>query len=329
MDVLVTIPVGDLRESFFPPRLRSELESLGDVTWNDTTSQFTTEQLRDHVAGVDVLVTGWGSPEVTPDVLEAADDLQLIAHTGGSVQSYVSEAVYDAGITVVSANDVMAKYTAEHAFSLLLSTLRAVPTLAADMAEGGYGADGIEIRSLHDSEVGLIGLGTIGRILLEHLRSFEVEVSVYDPYVEPEDIADVAFASLTDFETALDSEVVSVHAARTPETIGMIDADALATIPDGALFVNTARAELVEEEALMAELRSGRLHGAFDVYHEEPLPADHELRALDNVVLTPHVGGSQIREPLTEAVLADIERFDAGEPVSHGISKDQWRTMTR
>lgn len=329
MDILVTIPEGSLRETFFPPRHRDRIESLGSVTWNERDQNLSSNDLSEAIPGVDVLVTGWGSPEVTPAVLAEADDLALIAHTGGSVRSYVSAPVYDEGITVVSANDVMATYTAEHAFASVLSKLRAIPTLDADMKDGGYGADDVTIRSLHETEVGLIGLGTIGRTLLDHLRSFDVEVSIYDPYVDPSDLAEVEFARLTDFETALDSAVVSVHAARTPETIGMIDAEALATIPDGALFVNTARAELVEEEALLAELRSGRIDGAFDVYHDEPLPEGHELRSMDNVLLTPHVGGSQIRAPLTEAILDDIERFACGDDVEHAIPRAQWETMTR
>ena len=88
----------------------------------------------------------------------------------------------------------------------------------------------------------------------------------------------------------------------------MLGTDELAVIPDGALFVNTARAELVDETALLAELREGRFSAVLDVYHEEPLPADHELRSLDNVLLTPHVGGSQIRPALAASVLDDVER---------------------
>jgi len=326
MRLLVALPPGDLRESFFPSELRARLDSLGTVEWVDTS--LSESDLADRVDGVDVVVTGWESPRITADVVEAADDLGLVAHTGGSVAPVVSEAVYDAGIAVVSANDVMADHTAEHALALLLGGLRAVPSLDRSMAEGAWGPGEPDIRTLHGAEVGLVGLGTIGRKLLDHLASFAPEVTVYDPYVEPAALSSWPFASLGDLDAALDSTVVSVHAARTEETVGMVDAERLARLPDGALLVNTARAEIVEEDALLAELRSGRIAAALDVYHEEPLPADHELREMENVLATPHVGGSEIRPPLTAAVLEDIERWRDGDPLEGSIPREQWATMT-
>jgi len=329
MDILVTLPEGELRETFFPERLRDRLDSLGTVEWHDSSENLTETDLRERIQGVDVLVTGWGSPQVTEDVLEAADDLQLVAHTGGSVGSLVSGAVYDAGISVVSANDLMAKFTAEHTFALILADLRAVPDLDRGMGFGEWAGDDTDIRTLYERDVGLVGLGTVGRELLDYLTPFDVEVSIYDPYLDPEDLAEFPHAELTDLETALDSSVVSVHAARTEETVGMLDADRLAQVPDGALFVNTARAEIVDETALLEAVKSGRFRCALDVYHEEPLPPEAELRQVDGALLTPHVGGSQIRPPLTEAVLDDIERFGRGEELVHAIPCEQWETMTR
>jgi len=329
MDILVTLPEGEFRRSFFPARLRDRLESLGTVTWNPTQDDFTEAELAERIDGVDVLVTGWGSPSVTPAVVSAAKDLDLIAHTGGSVAGLVSEAVYEEGIPVVSANDVMADHTAEHALALLLSGMRAVPELDRAMRAGEWSGRDAAIRTLYGAEIGLVGLGTIGRTLLDHLAPFEPSVSVYDPYVDAADLAEWPFARTADLATALDSTVVSIHAARTEETIGMLGAEELAEIPDGGLLVNTARAELVVEDALLAELRAGRIGGAFDVFHAEPLPADHELRGLDNVVLTPHVGGSEIRPPLTAAVLDDIERLQSGDPLDCRIPREQWATMTR
>lgn len=329
MDVLVTLPEGWLRDTFVTDELRDRLESLGTVTWIDGDEQLSESELRDRIGGVDVLVTGWGSPQVTAEVVDAADDLDLIAHTGGSVGPHASEAVYDAGIRVVSANDVMADHTAEHVLGCIIARLHRIPALHADMRDGEWGAEAYDLQTIHRKRVGLVGLGTIGRNLLDHLSGFDVSVRVYDPYVDESDLADWPFAEKADLDAALDADIVSVHAARTEETIGMLDAERLAQIPDGALFVNTARAEIVEEDALLDELRSGRIDGVFDVFHEEPLPADHELRSLDNVLLTPHVGGSEIRPPLTEAVIEEIERFDRGEPLEREIPREQWRHMTR
>ncbi|WP_135363190.1 hydroxyacid dehydrogenase [Halosimplex halophilum] len=327
MDILVALPPGDLRESFFPPDLRARLESLGTVEWPD--ASLSEADLVDRIGGVDVLVTGWESPKVTAEVAEAADDLALVAHTGGSVAPVVAEAVYDAGIAVASANDVMADHTAEHTLALLVGHLRSVPALDRAVADSEWVPEDADIRTLHGAEVGLVGLGTIGRKLLDHLAPFEPDVTVYDPYVDPEALSAWPFASLGDLDAALDSSVVSIHAARTEETVGMLDAGRLSQVPDGALLVNTARAEIVDEDAMLAELRSGRIAAALDVYHEEPLPVDHELRDLDGVLATPHVGGSQIRPPLTAAVLDDVERWKDGESLEHRVPREQWATMTR
>jgi phosphoglycerate dehydrogenase-like enzyme len=323
------MPDSSLRTDFLPPAVRDRLTSLGTVTWNGSTENYTTAQLREQIDGVDVLVTGWGSPELTEDVLSEADELQLLAHTGGSVADIASRAVYDAGIPVVSANDVMADYTAEHTIAALLAQRRAIPGLDASMHLGEWDRTEHEIHTLHDATIGLVGLGTIGRKLLAHLAPFEPTVRIYDPYVDEPALEEYPFASFADLDTALDAEVVAIHAARTPETRGMLDAERLSAIPDGSLLVNTARAEIVEEGPLLAELRSGRLSAVLDVYHEEPLPEEHDLRDLDNVLLTPHVGGSQIRPPLGAAVVDDIERFAVGDSLEHRIPREQWATMTR
>lgn len=327
MDVLVTLPRGDVRDDFFPPALRDRLESLGTVAWNETTDHLTESELRERIGGVDVVVTGWGSPRVSADVLAAADDLGLIAHVGGSVAGYASEAAYDRGVRVVSGNDEMARFVAEQTIGAVVAHLRRLPALDRAMREGDWDA-GVTVETLHGSSVGLVGLGTIGRHLLDHLASWDVSVDVYDPYVEREALAAWPFASLAPLDDALASDVVSLHASLTPETAGLIGAAELARLPDGALFVNTARAGLVEEEALLAELRSGRIGAVLDVFHEEPLPSDHDLRDRDDVLLTPHTGGSRIRAPLTASVLDDVAGWRDGEPLAHEIPREQWARMT-
>ena len=175
----------------------------------------------------------------------------------------------------------------------------------------------------------LVGLGTVGRHLLSLLDPFDATVSVYDPYVSPADVAEHDAVTKATLEEALDSDVVSIHAARTPETIDMIGAEELATLPDGALLINTARAEIVQEEPLLEELESGRIRAALDVFHEEPLPADSPLRDLGNVQLTPHVGGGRLRTPFTEAIIDEIERHLDGRALQHEIPRGQYERMTR
>jgi phosphoglycerate dehydrogenase-like enzyme len=327
MDILVTMPEG-LRDDFFAEQHHDRLAALGGVAYNDTDEQLSERDLRERIPGVDAVVTGWGSPAFDEGVLEAADELDVVVHTGGSVAGYATEALYDAGVAVCSANRVMAKFVAEQVLGHLLAAKRRLVAADREMRDGGYPREQ-GVTTLYGAEIGLIGLGTVGRHLLLLLAPFDATVQVYDPYVSPAAVAEYGFVEQADLETALDSEIVSVHAARTPETREMLGAEEFAAIPDGALFVNTARAELTVREALTEELRSGRIEAALDVFHEEPLPEDSPLRDLENVQLTPHTGGPQVREPFTDAMIGELERLDEGRPLQHRIPREQWQTMTR
>lgn len=325
--MLVTLPT-DMRESFFTEDLYDRLDALGEVAYNETAEQFAPDELRERLRGVEACVTGWGTPQLDADALADADDLELLAHTGGSVADYASGTLYDRGVAVCSANRVMARFVAELTLGHAVGALRDV-TRSNDEIAAGEWPEGDRVGTLFGSSVGLVGLGTVGRHLLPLLAPFDVDVSVYDPYVSPADLAEYGFVEKATLPAAMDSAVVSIHAARTPETVGMVGAEELAAMPDGALLVNTARAEIVERDALLAELRSGRVDAALDVFHEEPLPADAELRSLPNVTCTPHTGGSRIRPPLTEAMVAEVERHADGRALQHEIPRGQFSRMTR
>jgi len=325
--VLVTLPHG-LREDFFTAEARRRLESLADVDYNGSDDQFTPDELADRLSGADAVVTGWGTPEFTAEVLADAADLELLAHTGGSVATYASDPLYDRGVTVCSANRPMARFVAELTMAHVLGSQRGLVGAHESIRAGEY--ESIRPgRTLLGGTVGLVGLGTVGRYLLALLAPFDVDVRLYDPYVPPVEVAEYGFVEKTTLEGALDAEVVSIHASRTPETVGMIGAEELAAIPDGALLVNTARAELVDREALQEALSSGRIRAALDVYHEEPLPEDGPLRDLENVQLTPHLGGHGPHEVFAETMVEEVERYFGGRALQHEIPREQADLMTR
>lgn len=326
VDIYVALTTS-LQADFLTPALRERFDSLGRVTFNDR-DRLTSEALADELDGTNILVTGWETPQLTPDVLEGAADLELVVHTGGSIAGLATDELYDRGVTICSANRVMAMFVAEHVLGHMLAAERAIVTSDRSMRDGGY--DRLQSPgTLLDSEIGFVGLGTVGRHLLSLLEPFGATVDLYDPYVSPAAVAEYDFVSLAHLEDALDSDIVSLHAARTPETVGMIGADELARIPDGGLLVNTARAELVEEEPLLSELESGRIRAALDVYHEEPLPTESPLREFENAQLTPHLGGSRTLTRFTEAMLDELERHLDGRALQHEIPREQFKHMTR
>jgi phosphoglycerate dehydrogenase-like enzyme len=327
-NVLVTLRTG-LRETLFDDDTRERLEALGTVTWNPGEEQFTPGELRERLRGVDVLVTGWGTQTLDGAVLEGADDLELVAHVGGSVASVASPALYDRGVTVTSANREMARYVAEAVLAMALTSLRDLPAVDREVRAGEWSSDRGRFESLFGADVGFVGLGTVGRDLLDLFDPFDVSVTVYDPYVDAgEPALDRPWVELGDLEAALDADVVSIHASLTEETLGLLDADRLAAMPDGALIVNCARGPIVDEDALADELAAGRLRAALDVFDEEPLPADHPFHE-HATLLTPHVAGAPGSDELAATVVSEVERFLAGEPLEGAVSRERFELMTR
>nr|WP_248910386.1 NAD(P)-dependent oxidoreductase [Halocatena marina] len=141
---------------------------------------------------------------MTENVLSEADDLRLLSHTGGTVAEIASQDVYEDRIPVASANDVMADHTAEHTIAALLAEWRAISALDTSMHSGEWNRTDHEINTLYDATIGLVGLGTIGHKLIEHLVPFEPNVRVYDPYVNKSVLEDYPFATFVDLDTALD-----------------------------------------------------------------------------------------------------------------------------
>jgi len=169
--------------------------------------------------------------------------------------------------------------------------------------------------------VGIIGASRVGRRVLELLRPFDLEACLSDPYVDAAEAARLGVRLVSLDELLAGSDIVSLHAPDTPQTYRMLDRRRLASIPDGATLINTARGALIDPEALNDELVSGRLNAVLDVTEPEPLPRDSPLRPLPNVFLTPHIAGSlgNELERLGRSVVEEVERLIAGLPLLHPI----------
>jgi len=177
--------------------------------------------------------------------------------------------------------------------------------------------------------VGLLGLGYVGRRSAALFRAVKAEVYAYDPYVSAEQMAAAGVRKAGLREIMSQCQVVSVHLPVTPETHHMLGAKELALLQDGCVFINTARSWVIDQDALLAELRRGRFWAALDVFDTEPLPVDHPYRTLDNVVLSPHVAG-MTRDSyygLTATMLEEIERFFRGEPLHHQVTREALERM--
>ncbi|MFC7101469.1 NAD(P)-dependent oxidoreductase [Nonomuraea rubra] len=171
----------------------------------------------------------------------------------------------------------------------------------------------------------MIGASKIGRRVIELLRPFELDVLVADPYLT--DDLGVPHVGLDELFERCD--VVSVHAPELPETHHLVSSARLARMRDGATLINTARGSLVDQDALVAELASGRLYAVIDVTEPDPLPADSPLYDLPNVLLTPHIAGSLGGELARIADLAvdELDRYARGLPFAHGVAAEELATL--
>lgn len=284
------------------------------------------------LAGADAVVTGWGCPPLSAPILARAPRLRLLAHTGASVRSLVTAESFARGVRVTQAGAAMAYAVGEQALALTLALLHQVHRFDHALRTGAdwHRAKAAPPRwELRGCPVGVVGASRTGRAYIELARAVGAQVRCADPYLSPAD-ADELGVELTDLDTLLrESRVVSLHAPVLPETVGMIGARELALLPDRAMLVNTARAALVDGAALLAELRSGRIDAALDVFDTEPLPADHPLRTLPNVLLTPHeaAGTAQSRRRAGEIVVTELTRFAGGEPLAHEITPRRLERM--
>ena len=311
----------------------TSLEKLSAVaSWTRSALRDDSPELRSEIANADVLLTTWHSPFLTAEMLGQPPRVKLIAHCGGEVKSRVAEPIFEVA-TITNAADPMARGVAEMALALTLTLVRHIPDYAAEMRNGVIRTNDevSEGETLFGRRVGIVGFGRIGRAFAKLLQPLGVEILVSDPFTEA--AAVVAFrAALVDLDELMSScSVVVLCAALTSETRGMFDRRRLSLLGDGACLINVARGGLIDMGALLVELRNGRLTAALDVTDPlEPLPPNHELRRLRNVILTPHIaaGGIEMRREIGALAVEEVVRFTKGQPPLNRVTREMLATMT-
>jgi phosphoglycerate dehydrogenase-like enzyme len=280
--------------------------------------------------GFDVFVTE--VDQVRARVLEEVDRLQVIACCRADPANVDVATATERGIPVLHAPGRNAQAVAELTLALMLMSLRNIPQAMDIMRQEG-GPQGmvkmavtffdLKGNELWGKVVGIVGLGAVGSEVARRLRSFGVELLVYDPYV-PDAAVEHIGARRVDLATLLKkADVVALHAALTAETKGMLGREEFRLMKSTARLVNTARAELTDEESLYEALKEGRIAGAaLDVFVQEPPPPDYPLLQLPNVIATPHIGGNTHEIPVHQSriVVSDLERLFCGERPLHIVN---------
>lgn len=335
-NVIVCWPNDWVRPLIFPAEQVDRLNRIGNVTWNPHERQYTPDELRDALAGVEVCVTGWGTPKLDENILSRAGALKLVMHTAGSIGSIASEALYDRNIPISSSNDVMARQVAECNIMLTLMALRrARQFVDATHAPAGqykwlnYYKSGLKATPMCKATIGIIGLGAIARWYIQFLKPMAPRILLYSRHTKADEAARLG-VELADLDTLLrTSDVVNILCGMTQETYHLLDARRLAMIQDGASLINVGRGAIVDEEALIAELKKNRIYALLDVFETEPLPETSGLRPLPDATLLPHIAGAGNEGDYSRFGNDEIERHLAGQPLQGLVSRSQWQNMTQ
>jgi D-3-phosphoglycerate dehydrogenase len=260
--------------------------------------------------------------KVDAEALAAAKRLKVVARAGVGLDNVDVKAATQAGVMVVNAPTSNIVSAAELAIALMLAAARNVSPAHAALREGVWARSKYSGIELFEKTVGIVGLGRIGVLVAQRLAPFGMNVIAYDPYVQPGRAAQMGIR-LVDLDTLMaESDFLTVHLPKTPETVGLIGEDALAKAKPSLVVVNAARGGIVDEDALYNALKEGRIAGAgLDVFNKEPC-TDSPLFELDNVVATPHLGAStdEAQEKAGVAVAKSVRLALAGELVPDAVN---------
>lgn len=294
----------------------AQLVDLGAQPWTDSLEN---PEMSERLEDVEILLTSWGVPQLNAERLKRMPKLRAVFHCAGTVRSFVTEELWDRGITVTNGADANAIPVAEFTFASIVLAGKKAQVLANDARsfreDWGYVSGRGELGNI-GRVIGVVGFSRIGRRVVKLVRQLQdVTCLVSDPHVDPLLVA-AAGGKLVPLEELLaGSDVVTIHAPDLPETRNMISTAELRMMKDHATLINTARGALIDTKALEVECATGRIQALLDVTDPEPLPADSILYELPNVILTPHIAGSLGTETrrMSDAAINDLERYLLGK----------------
>lgn len=295
------------------------LEEKYDVTLGIDWDQ---AQLSERIGEFDALLVR-SATQVDAGLINLANNLKVIGRAGVGVDNIDVTAATKRGIIVANAPESNIVTAAEHTMALLMALARNVPQADAALKGGEWARSRYGGVELYEKTLGILGFGRIGQLVAERARGFQMNVVAYDPFVAAERYVELGVEkAASESEVLAAADFLTIHLPNTPETKGFMNSARFAEMKQGARFLNVARGALVDYDALLDALNSGRIAGAgLDVFQSEPM-TESPLFALDNVVVTPHLGASTT-EAQDRAGVQTAEQIDAalsGEMVSNAVN---------
>lgn len=291
------------------------LSKLGDLHIYDRDDYNDRGYVLDFIKASDLIVTAWGSPQIDDEMIRACPALRGIIYAGGGIKHLLSDELVKRGIPISSANGVLADGVAESTLAMMVAACKRMFWLSDDTHRGLWRENHSMIKDFYDITVGIVSAGAIGRRVIKLLQSYRVDVLVYDPYVSEEEAARLGAKKCELEELIAKSDVISIHTPNIPATDNLFNAENIPLIKDGAVVINTARPNVIDEEAFIKELSQNRFTAVIDVMKDEPPAVDHPYRSLPNVVLLPHIAGASTNgcRRMGEFAVEEAERLYHGE----------------
>ncbi|MCG6891390.1 MAG: hypothetical protein LJE92_17560 [Gammaproteobacteria bacterium] len=290
----------------------AKLENLGEVViYPDVPAD--DETFIERLSGASAAISGWG---LSNPVLAALPDLEVISFSGLGASTFIDIAEATRRNITVTHTLSAASTVAEHCLGLMLDAARNISHLDRDIRRGSWNTSTLGM-DLRNTTLGLVGFGRIAAALVPMAQALGMKVIAWTRNPDPQRARRHGI-EFTDLDQLLAmSDVVSLHLSSTPQTHGLLNADRLRAIKPGALLINTARSQLLDEAALIELLKSGHIRAAgIDVFDDEPIAADHPYIGMDNVVMTPHVAyntpGALLE--MYDTVVDNLVAFYAGNP---------------
>jgi len=250
------------------------------------------EELREAIAEYDAILIR-SATKMTAELIERAENLKAIGRAGTGVDNVDIPAATRRGIIVANAPESNSVAAAEHTLALALALCRNLPRAHSSLVEGRWDRAKFKGAELYGKTLGVVGFGRIGQLVAKRAQGFEMDVVAFDKFVSAERFRELGVEGAANLDDLYGrADVITLHVPKTPDTIDLIDAEAIAAMKDGVRIVNCARGELIDLDALETGLESGKVGGAaLDVFPSEPF-TEHPIFERENVVVTPHLGAS-------------------------------------
>ncbi|MEV4954451.1 hydroxyacid dehydrogenase [Paenarthrobacter nitroguajacolicus] len=308
----------------FPARRLETLSPGLRLLSPEPMEEFTSPRSLELLAETDILITGWGCPKLDAAALAAAPRLTHVLHAGGTVKHHVTDECWERGIEISTAADANSIPVAEYTVAMILLANKRVLQIARKLHSEKTELEPDQLfpdMGNFGKRVGIIGASRIGKHVIRLLKSYDVQIVVADPFLDDAAAAALGVERVSLEELASSCDVVSLHAPSLPSTRNLIHQGLVASFKPGATFINTARGELVDQDALLRRIEEGDLYAVLDVTTPWVLPADSGFYSHPHVLLTPHLAGSlgMELERMAVSTIEEAHRLSRGEPLRHRL----------